>query len=86
MNTNAATFAVDNLSAFDLETFARQIFAACPASLRAMARVSTALEAASVALRAGDADACAVAVESAAAFVFTRSHSAYRAIMAAFEA
>ena len=83
--TNAAFFTVDSMSAFELETIARQIFAASPACLRTMARVAGDLETARAALIAYDADACAEAVERAAATVYTRGHSAYRAIVARFE-
>lgn len=80
------TFTIATMSHFELETIARQIFAAAPACLRTMARVAGDLEAARAALIACDADACACAVERAAATVYTRSHSAYRAIVARFDA
>jgi hypothetical protein len=81
INTDAT---IANVSAYILENIAAEIFAATPACIKTMAKVATDLEVARLAFRSGDEDATIDAIDRAAAAVWPRCHSRYRAVMATF--
>ena len=75
---------IANVSAFDLETAARTVYAATPADIKTMAKVAGYLEAARLALHAGDEHACIDSFARACDQVWLRSQTAHKATMAMF--
>lgn len=75
---------IANVSAFDLETAARIVYAATPADLKVMAKVSAYLEAARLALHSGSEEDCIESFARACDQVWHRSQTAHKAAMAMF--
>lgn len=75
---------IANVSAFDLETAARALWEQTPACIKTMAKVAEHLDAARLAFRAGDEEACINAFARACDQMWHRSQTAHLTAMAMF--